>query len=328
MPITHVEPADRAGFLALVNAEIRPDRAKTNAMDDFPVILGPRNSPWQLVYKTAEGRIAGCIAALIRTVSTSSGDIAVAGVGSVVTAPDFRGKGLSRELQNALLDRLRGKNIPLAVLWTDQPEIYAGRGFTAAGWEIHLSLADWQLSNLPETSLRIEEFTPADVPAVESLFCRHPWRTLREPGDSLAYYTMPGTRGLVARDPSGQIQAYAFCGKGGDFPDYVCEWGGSHEALLPVLARVRRRDMAHQILIPAGAENLVNPLVDQGCGWVALPSGQWAVLDAALLEEYLEPGGKNPTRMIHPQEWLGTIGNDGQPVPGALNVAIWGFDSV
>ena len=328
MLITHVEPEDRAGFLDLVNAEIRPDRAKTHAVDDFPVILGPQNSPWQLIYKTQEGRIAGCIAALIRSVKTSSGELPVAGVGSVVTHPDFRGQGISRRLQNALLERLRGKNIPLAVLWTDQPEIYAGRGFQPAGWEIHLSLIDWQLSDLPESPLTIAEFSPDDIQEVEALFRRHPLRTIRQEGDSQAYYTMPGTRGLVAREPAGRLVSYAFCGKGGDFPAYVCEWGGSLDSLLPVLAAIRRREWAQQILIPAGAEDLVNPLVDRGCGWVAMPSGQWSILDPEGMVEFLAPGIKAPRNPSHPEEWLGSIGNDGQPLPGALNVAIWGFDSV
>ncbi|PID78659.1 hypothetical protein CSB20_14040 [bacterium DOLZORAL124_64_63] len=189
-------------------------------------------------------------------------------------------------------------------------------------------MADWQLSDLPASRLKVQEFTPADLPGVEALYRRHRWRTLREPGDSQAYYTMPGTRGLVARAADGRIAAYAFCGKGGDFPDYVCEWGGPRDALLPVLAAVRRRKMAQQILIPAGAEDLVNPLVDQGCGWVALPSGQWAVLDPERLAECLPPEMRKTTRPSHPREWLGSIDQDGQPVPGILNVAVWGFDSV
>ena len=179
MPIVSVSPADRAGFLELVNAEIRPDRANTNAWDDFPVILGPQNSPWQLVFKMDDGTIAGCIACLIRTHKTSCGDIPIAGIGSVVTHPDFRGRGISSALQNEMLLRLKGKNVPLGVLWTDQPEIYAGRGFATAGWEIHASVSDLTITESMEASWNIRSYRPEDAPAVEFLFNQHPYRTFR-----------------------------------------------------------------------------------------------------------------------------------------------------
>ena len=138
MQIASITPDRHAEFLALVDAEIRPDRAKTHAWDDFPLILSPDNAVWTLVATAADGALTGGLACLIREMATSCGNVPVAGIGSVVTRPENRGQGLSTALQNALLERLRRKNIPLAVLWTDQPEIYAGRGFVQAGWELHI----------------------------------------------------------------------------------------------------------------------------------------------------------------------------------------------
>lgn len=328
MPISHVEPADYAGFLDLVNAEIRPDRAKTNAEDDFPVILGPENGLWQLIYKTDEGEIAGCIAALIRVLKTSCGEIPVAGVGSVVTRPNFRGKGLSSALQNALLERLRGKNIPLAVLWTDQPEIYSGRGFDAAGWEIHVSLADWRGAEGVGQGLSIRPYEGSCLSAVEEIYARHPWHTLRMKGDSAAYYGMPGTRGFTAHDLGGRMLAYVFCGKGADFPGYACEWGGQRRALLSLLDHARGQGLVENILVPAGAQNIVNTLVDGGCGWWAVPSGQWAVLDPVALQVCLGAEGASAQDLESPAFWLGSLDEEGQPLPGAITAGIWGFDSV
>ncbi len=328
MHIASVTEADHADFLALVNAEIRPDRAKTNAVDDFPIILGPQNHPWQLIFRTEDGTIAGCIACLIRSLETSCGPIPVAGIGSVVTRPEMRGKGLSRALQSAMLEKLKGKNIPLGVLWTDQPEIYSGRGFSPAGWEIHVSLANWSISGLQDNTIRVENFTLEDLAAVESLYNRHPLRTLRSPGDSRAYYGMLGTRGLVGRDPSGRVLAYAFCGKGGDFPGYVCEWGGEIQALLPVLAQAREKDLADHVLIPPGREDLVNTLVDGGASWGAISSGQWVVLDPVSLAANLPVGEEAGGDPWDPRSWLGDVGSDGQPLVGPLTAAVWGFDSV
>ncbi len=88
--------------------------------------------------------------------------------------------------------------------------------------------------------------------------------------------------------------------------------------------------MADQVLIPAGCELLVNLLVDAGAGWMALNSGQWVVIDSAsLLKIYLASGeNEPPENMEEPAQWLGMVGQDGQPYPGPVTLAVWGFDSV
>lgn len=329
MNIKKANEAEHAEFLSLVNAEIRPDRAKSNAWEDFPLILGAQNRDNTLVCLTEGGGVAGGIACLIRDFKTSCGDIPVAGVGSVVTRPDHRGKGLSSALQNEMIDLLRGKNVPLAVLWTDQPEIYAGRGFVAAGWELHASLADLTTSGQGEFPGSIRDFRSSDVNLVENLYRQHPLGTVRQPGDSEALYTMIGTQGLVLENSNGEILASVFCGKGADFPLYVTEWSGGHQHVVPLLAEANRRGWANQVLIPAGEEDLINTLVDLGSSWFALASGYWKVLDPGLLGMTLEAYHlEYPRGSDNPQDWLGGVGEDGHPLLGPLTLAVWGFDSV
>lgn len=329
MSIVTVTAADRAEFLNLVDAEIRPDRAKTNAWDDFPVILSASNSPWQLIFKAEDGTIAGCLACLIRNHQTSCGVLSVAGIGSVVTHPDFRGQGISTALQNELLKRLKGKNIPLGVLWTDQPEIYAGRGFSAAGWEIHASVAELAINETMSPAYRIIPYTSEIADDVQRMFDLHPLRTIRDPGDSSAYYSMPGTRGFVVVDKQNEVKAAAFCGKGGDFPDYVSEYSGD-ASLLPFLFQyLRDEGLANQVLLPPGSEELVNRLVDLGCSWMATPSGQWVILNPDVLgNSVVLSGGEIPADIYDAASWLGGIDATGQPLVGPLTTAIWGFDSV
>ena len=329
MSIVTVTAADRAEFLNLVNAEIRPDRAKTNAWDDFPVILGASNSQWQLVYKAQDGIIAGCIACLIRDHQTSCGIIPIAGIGSVVTHPEYRGQGISSALQNEMLSRLKGKNIPLGVLWTDQPEIYSGRGVVPAGWEIHASVAELSTSGALDNGHRIIPFKADDANRVQTLFDCHPLRTIREADDSSAYYCMPGTRGFLVVDSQESIKAAAFCGKGGDFPDYITEFSGDVQTLPYLFQYLYENGFASQVLLPAGSEELVNALVDFGCEWVATTSGQWVVLDSLALGAFVkEAGGDVPANVDDPAAWLGSVGAEGQPLVGSLTTAVWGFDSV
>jgi len=329
MQIASVTGAEQAEFLAIVNAEIRPDRANTTARDDFPVILHEDNRTWQLVARTEEGRIAAGIACLIREFKTNWGDVQVAGVGSVVTRPEYRGQGLSSALQNELLSRLKGKNVPLAVLWTDQPEIYAGRGFVAAGWELHVDFSDAELSSQPIDGGRIREFVPGDTATVEALYQRHPLHTRRQPGDSRLLYNMPGTRGLVCEQDGAGIVAAAFCGKGADFPEFVAEWSGDPARIIDLLGQVRDRGWASWLLAPGGSEALVETLTARGAGWLATPSGYWTVLHADPLCELARGAGAAvPDQPLDPTAWLGCVSDDGLPRPAGLSVAVWGFDSV
>ena len=329
MQIVKVDETERAEFLSLVNAEIRPDRAKTTAWEDFPLMLGVENSDFQLVCRTPDGRLAGCIACLIRDYKTTCGIVPVAGVGSVVTHPDFRGKGLSSALQNEMLRLIKGKNVPLAVLWTDQPEIYSGRGFKIAGWEIHAQLEELRVLEPSNKPFRIRDFRESDSPAIEKLYGQHPLGTVRRPGDSKILYSMPGTVGLVAATEDDQVLAAVFCGKGADFPDYITEWDGPHDLVINLMAAARDRGLASKALLPPGEEGMVNALVDRGGSWFSLASGYWNLLNPDLLADVVARSGNPvPAKIDDPAAWLGCVDDEGQPLVGPLTVAVWGFDSV
>ncbi|MFO7653916.1 MAG: GNAT family N-acetyltransferase [Candidatus Krumholzibacteriia bacterium] len=330
MEIRTVRPDERAEFLALVDAEIRPAGATTRARDDFPVVLGEENAAGQLVAVVA-GELAGCLSFLVRSLATTWGELPVAGVGSVVTRADHRGRGVSRALQTEAMALLRRQDVPLAVLWADHPEIYAGRGFRPAGVEFHVRLQRARLADPLPPGVRCEPYQPRHLAGVASVFAGHPLRTLRRSADAAVLYGMPGTTGLVAEDGAGVVQAYVFCGKGADFRGYVLEWGGRRAPVLGLLAEVQRRALAHHVLVPRGAEDLVDLLVDRGAGWYAVPSGCWCVLDPDQLRRrgvdhrWQPPPGAD---LHDARTWLGGVGDDGAFELGRLGTAVWGFDSV
>jgi len=333
MQIDKPTPAEHAEFLALVDAEIRPHRAKTHAWDDFPLILHADNRSSVLIARGDDGRLAGGIASLTREFTTNYGNIKVAGIGSVVTRDEHRGQGISRTLQNALLDRLRGQGVPLAVLWTDKPEIYAGRGFVPAGWEFHLDLGPARFEALDVPPGTVRPFGPGDVDMVVRLYELHPYRTLRNPADYPLLYNMPGTKGMVWEQEDlpgrGARTGVVFCGKGADFPDYVTEWGGHPDCVIPLLAWVRELGLATRLLVPAGEEPLVEKLVQLGAGWEIRPAGLWCVLDPEFLSGFTGEGTAAPDRVRRDARyWLGGVGEDGVVEPGPIKIGVWGFDSV
>lgn len=324
MEIAGLTVAQHADYLALVNAEIRPEGATTRAEDDFPLALGKANLEWQLGAWDGQGCLAGGLAVLVRPFATSCGPVEVGMVGSVVTRPDCRGAGLSGRLQAAALARLRLRGVPLAALWTDRPEIYAGRGFVPAGWEWHVALAGVEL---PPPAANVRPYRSADAGAVSALHEEHAWRMLREPGDADVLYGMPGTRGLVAL-AGGEPAAAVFCGKGADFGGYVAEWNGPTDLVLGLLAAARAEGLADAVLVPPGGEALAAELGARGASPLAQAAGCWSVLDAGRLEAALAAAGRPvPSPGADARAWLGGIDGQGCVEPGALTIAVWGLDS-
>ncbi len=332
MAIRRVEAGEHARFLDFLEAGMRPDGARTRVDEDFPVALGSGNLHGLFGLWDDDELLAG-LAVLVRDHATSAGTLAVAGLGSVVTRADRRGEGLSSRLQTAVLAELVRQQVPLAVLWTDRPDLYARRGFRPAGWEFHAEIAGVDLAGFLPPGATCRPYTPDDLAVVASLYDRHPWRTLRLPGDHARLYGMPGTRGLVLRDAHEQPFAYAFAGKGEDFPGYVAEWGGEPAAAAAVLGEVARRGWARRVLLPPGSEDLARLLDDRGAGLLAVAGGMWSVLDAGRLRRACasrDPGAQlpPPAREHDATAWLGDVDEAGDVRPGPLRIAIWGLDSV
>ncbi len=315
-------------YLTLADAEIRPAGAETHIWEDFPLLLAKENGP-RVLGVVRGGQLVAGAACLVRQFQTSCGAIPVGGIGAVVTRPDCRGQGLSLALQEAVLKRLEESQVPLAVLWSDQPEIYAGRGFYPAGWEFHVDLAGLDSAHRLPDSFFVREYAPRDGEAVGVLYERHLYRTHRRAGDNALLYGMPGTRGLVVAGANDLAVAYVFCGKGSDFSSYITEWGGPVGLVIHLLEEVRRREMALHLLVPPGGEALAGQLVPRGAVPLAKSSGLWKIVQPQQLNRYLQGSGHGaPRDPSDAAAVLGAVGPDGVVDPGALTVAVWGFDSV
>ena len=121
----------------------------------------------------------------------------MAAIGSVVTAPRHRGRGLSRQLQQELLGRLADDGVPLAVLWSDRPQLYEKRGFRAAGIEYHVALESVAARSRRTRAHSCAPMRADDAHSVADLYAGHAYVTRRRRGEAPVLYAMPGTSGWV-----------------------------------------------------------------------------------------------------------------------------------
>ncbi|MHB8079051.1 MAG: GNAT family N-acetyltransferase [Candidatus Krumholzibacteriia bacterium] len=323
MTIRTVRPGERDRLVALVESGLRRPGSPTGPADDFPLALAAANGDWQFVVEE-DGEFHAALACLVRTCATSAGDLPVAAIGSVVTAAARQGHGLSRRLQEAVLARLREAGVPLAVLWTDRPELYRARGFAPAGLEFHVDLDGWRGQGAPPGAV-VRPYAARDAATVAALHARHPYRTRRAPGDDALLYGMPGTRGWLLEPSAGAPPtAYAFCGKGQDFPGWILEWGGARPAVTALVGQLRKQERARWLLAPQGTEELAAGLAAAGAGVAARASGLWCVTDAARLAALTGVAAE----AADAGAWLGGVDASGGARPGPLRLAVWGFDSV
>jgi GNAT superfamily N-acetyltransferase len=327
-----IEEREQAAVLTLIESEMDRPGAITSAAEDCPLALGP-GSQRNIRVLDHEGRIGACLACLVRPYRTSLGILPVAALGSVVTHPSARRRGLSARLQEDVLRRLRQGGIPLAVLWSDRPELYRGRGFRAAGVEHHVDLLKWRPADpRPPAGWRIRDYRPGDSQVVAMLYTDHEYHTVRGEAEHCRLYGMPGTRGLVLVDRQDRLQAYLFCGKGADFAGCVLEWGGRAGPVATLLATAAAAGLARWALVPQGEEALRDSLVAEGAASSSRCSGLWCLLDS---EPLVAAGRVSSPDAIpegsarkDPGAWLGQVGGEGYVREGPLRLAVWGFDSI
>ena len=242
-------PEENPLFVAFVDACFgRP--AGRSLRREFPVALHPNNHAHHYV-----GRIGGelvCAAtAQVRDWITSAGSVRAACVGCFSTDPARRGQGLSSRLQQEMLETLTREGVQWAALWSDQPDLYAGRGFVPCGRERHGVLDSVQWPSLP-VGVKVRGASVADAPILLALHRQHRWRVERTLDDLRAHLDPAVSQVLVAESAEA-VEAYVAVGKGKDFPGYVADFAGRPD-LVHALWGVAHRHGARAVLLPAGTD--------------------------------------------------------------------------
>lgn len=113
-----------------------------------------------------EGRLAAHLRVYDRWIRIGGAALRIAGVGNVITARTYRGRGLAGRLLQAMLVGVRAAGFPYSLLWTHLPELYARYGWAP----IEQQLIEAALPPPGPASPQLGPFQPADLPAVRRLY--------------------------------------------------------------------------------------------------------------------------------------------------------------
>lgn len=185
----------------------------------------------------ADGRFVSHVGVFPFDALVEGRPLKVAGIGSVATDPDFRGRGLVKRLMAHVGNEIHKEGYDLSILWGER-SLYGPFGYERALFEDHFT---FNKRSLRFSALRkgVRPVKDADWPFFEKFYSSHPFRIKR----TTAY-----TRTLHRRfsrsfpepvwvlEESRKIKSYAVVLKTGAEGLEVAEWGGQAEDVVALLS--------------------------------------------------------------------------------------------
>jgi GNAT superfamily N-acetyltransferase len=230
--------------LELMTSVLRP---RGDIAAEYPLALGAEG-PGQVVSLCEDGTILSSCAVLERELLHPEGKTRVGLIGSVVTRPDARGRGLATKLLEHAEGRLRATGCEHALLWADDPTFYSRRGYALDGYEVDF-LVDRALGELPTEGFNVRPLRVGDEALLHELYLRHEARVERSLEETARLLTCPGMRVSLA-EREGECVAYVCYGRGGDLAGVAHEWGGDPRGVLSCLAALLRETEAIFVMAP------------------------------------------------------------------------------
>jgi predicted N-acetyltransferase YhbS len=210
----------------------------------YTLPLDPSKSGFQLIL-TENGELVAGLAVLFRTVEWNPGvSRKMAFIGSVVTDPSHRKKGLQKKLFRILQATAMSSEVDCLMLWSNQIDFYQKIGFELGGLQ-----ASW----IPTTSS--SSTNPSSLPwklACESDF-KEEWFQYSKMRKFVPQRTMNEMKSLFKIPQMFLVEegsAFALIGKGADFEGVCHEWGGPAEDVVKCFRKIREVDTSIRFLSP------------------------------------------------------------------------------
>jgi len=250
-------------FVDFLSTHLRPDQ-KWSIAEEYPIAIHGANLNNVRVIKEDSTFLSAAVMKPL-VIKSPAGLFKVAAIGSVVTAPEHRNQGLSKQILENCLSAAQAHGCDFAILWTNLFDFYRKLGFELAGTEISLEVPMGFKAPKDAPSLRCLQSNKVDPEAILRLYSQHTTGSIRTVEELRKFLTIPNMRVYTAWDDQNRLQAYAIEGKGADFEGYVHEWGGGVSKLLPLFEFIaKERAKSFTVIAPAHAYNLILSLTSLG----------------------------------------------------------------
>ncbi len=266
------QPEEMADVISFVDQQLRPQE-NWSVGEEYPQAFHPNNVKNIRIIRDEKGIQAHALMKYSLT-KTPVGLFKAAVIGSVVTAPEARGQGLSRSIIENCLTEAQTQGCDLAILWSDLFDFYQKLGFELAGQEVNLLIEDpWDLPLPP--GVRFVKDNKVASEALLKLYTQHRVGCIRTPEDIRNYLRIPNSHLYTLWSANNELLAYAVEGKGADLKDHIHEWGGGVQEIILLLTQVRRSlGRPIRVMAPAHSQNLIRQMVSHGAktqnGWLGL----------------------------------------------------------
>jgi GNAT superfamily N-acetyltransferase len=269
-------------FVDFLSTQLRPGQQWSIA-DEYPLAIHDANLNNVRVIKQNDQFISAAVMKPL-VIKSPAGLFKIAAIGSVITAPDHRNRGLSQQvLENCLLAASQ-HGCDFAILWTNLFDFYRKVGFELAGTEVSLELPLNLKVPAESPTLRFLHSNKVDPEAILRLYNQHTTGSIRTVEDVRKFLTIPNSNVFTAWDETNRLQAYAVSGKGADFDNYIHEWGGGVSKLIPLLAQaVKIQNRPLTLISPVHSANLIRQLVLCGAKEHSGVLGMIKILNPAAL---------------------------------------------
>ena len=201
--------------------------------DTYPLVFGADHAGHVLALAEDDGVRTAC--GILARDFLLEGGLRVRGglIGSVATDAAWRDQGLATRLLVEAEAALQDEGCAFALLWAEDPDFYARRGYGPIGAELDFLVPATVAGALPapREGAAIRPARAADSAAIHELYERHPVRVARTAAETAALLDCPGMTTLVL-EHAGELAAYACLGRGSDLPGAIHEWSGATEDVL------------------------------------------------------------------------------------------------
>lgn len=211
---------------------------------EFPLLLDPDHPEQTIVaYDEVQKRVIATASFRSFEFTAAHGKtfqpLRIAGIGLVVTHPDFQRQGLGHMVHQSVETHARKAGCHLSILWSELVTYYTGLGYMPAGTEYQ-----WQLDQQDLTPLRRRLDQLSQAIKVRAISNFHDIEKIyqakrigpKRPHDAYQRLLgLPNTYAYGARNQHDELIAYAFMGKGRDLRDTIHEIQGDPLGVAPLL---------------------------------------------------------------------------------------------